>query len=93
MTNRSTGSPGSPDRVRMYYLYAPQLDIADAAARREGWRPRVGREWLRPDGERVKFISLTEQLAIIKPGMTVYVVGLMPRELRRMKGVTVIKIL
>ncbi len=77
----------------MYYLYAPQLDIADAAAGREGWRPRAGREWRRPDGETVKFIHLTEQLALIQPGETAYVVGLVPRELRRMKGVTVIKIL
>ena len=67
----------------MYYLYAPQLDIADAATRREGWRPRCDREWIRPDGETVKFISLTEQLAVIEPGETVYVVGLVPRELRK----------
>ena len=77
----------------MYYLYAPQLDIADAAARREGWRPRGGRQWSRPDGEMVGFIHLTEQLASIEPGMTVYVVGLVPRKLRQMKGVAVIKIL
>ena len=77
----------------MYYLYAPQLDIADAAARREGWRPRDGRQWLRPDGETVRFISLTEQLALIQAGETVYVVGPVPRDLRRMKGVTVMSIL
>ena len=77
----------------MLYLYAQQIDIADAAARMEGWRPRARREWLRPDGEKVRFISLTEQLALIQPGETVYVVGPVPRELRRMKGIMVISIL
>ena len=77
----------------MLYLYAQQIDIADAAARMEGWRPRARREWLRPDGEKVRFISLTEQLALIQPGETVYVVGPVPRELRRMKGIIVISIL
>jgi hypothetical protein len=74
---------------RLNYLVAETVMIAEVAARNQGWRARGRTLWHTPDGSEVRYIGLLE-LAIVEPGMTVYVVGKMPAELRRINRVTVI---
>jgi hypothetical protein len=72
------------------YLFASAGDVADQAARKQGWRPRGRADWLKPDGTEVRFICLPEQLSIVPAGVMVYVVGKRPAALRRRKMVMAI---
>jgi hypothetical protein len=69
------------------YLFAPNVTIANQAARKQGWRPRGRADWLKPDGTEIRFIGLIEQLAAVEAGQTVHVVGKAPAELRRLKRI------
>jgi hypothetical protein len=57
------------------YVYASHIELAEAFARGQKWRP-VGRaKWLKDDGTSVHFISLPPQLRTVARGETVYVLG------------------
>jgi len=60
------------------YLFAASFYIADEVARKQGWLPRRRPEWHKPDGTAVGFICLEEELALVPPDVTVYVVGNAP---------------
>ena len=81
---------GTPRRMSIEYLWSETVMIARAAARKQGWQDRGRATWIKRDGIEVSYIGLVEQLAIVEPGMTVHVVGKVPRDLRRPKGVKVI---
>ena len=70
-------------RMRIEYLFAVSVTVADQAARKQGWRPNGRADWHKPDGTVVHFIYLPEQLAIVPNGATVHVVGKCPAGLRR----------
>jgi hypothetical protein len=65
------------------YLFAPSLNIAGRAARKQGWRPHGRTGWLKPDGIEVQFICFEEQLAVTSKHVTVYFVGALPPRLGR----------
>jgi len=69
--------------MRIEYLFAASVTIADKAARRQRWRPTGRTAWLKADGTIVCFICLAEQLAVVPDGATVHVVGKRPAGLRR----------
>jgi hypothetical protein len=69
--------------MRIEYLFAATVALADAAARKQGWRPTGRTAWLKVDGTIVCFICLAEQLAVVPDGATVHVVGKPPADLRR----------
>jgi hypothetical protein len=56
---------------------------AEAFCRRMRWKPFGRAAWRKPDGTVVYFICLVEQLAAVKPGTTVYVLGRLPSEASR----------
>jgi hypothetical protein len=57
------------------YLYGPDVALADAFARKKGWRPSGRAAWLKRDGTTVYFICLKEQLAAVPAGAKVHRVG------------------
>ena len=69
--------------MRIEYLFAASISVADQAARKKGWRPNGRADWYKPDGTMVYFICLAEQLAVVPDGATVHVVGKRPAGLRR----------
>jgi hypothetical protein len=66
------------------YLFAPNLHIADRAARKQGWHAYGRTGWIKPDGGEVYFISLPEQLAAIDRHATFYFVGELSPKVRRL---------
>jgi hypothetical protein len=75
------------------YLFGPHVALADAFARKRGWRACSRAAWLKRDGTTVYFISLIEQLAIVNKGDTVHVIG-RPREtLRLLKRIGAVVVL
>jgi hypothetical protein len=69
--------------MRIEYLFAVSITIADQAARKKGWRPSGRAAWLKADGTMVCFICFEEQLEIVGAGQTVHVVGNPPAQLLR----------
>ena len=67
------------------YLFAAAIGDADQAARGQGWLPRGGAGWQKPNGTVVHFISFIEQIAIVPKDATLYVVGELTPELSRFK--------
>ena len=67
------------------YLFAPRIDLADAFAKRQGWRSYGRAQWIKRDGCVVYFLSLVVQLEIVSAGETVHVVGYAPEPLRVLK--------
>jgi hypothetical protein len=57
------------------YLFAAGINVADEAARKQGWLPRGRTGWQKPDGTVVHFICFIEQMAIVPKAATVYLVG------------------
>ena len=68
--------------MRIEYLFAASVTIADQAARRQGWHPNGRADWHKLDGTVVHFNCLAEQLAVVPDGATVHVVGKRPAGLR-----------
>jgi hypothetical protein len=64
------------------YLFTSHIDVADAFARRQGWRPYGRVQWQKRDGAVVTFLSLLAQLEIVAAGETVHLIG-QAREARR----------
>lgn len=58
--------------IRVEYLFAAALTIADQAARKQGWRPSGRTTWIKSDGTTVYFICLEEQLAAVPAGVKVH---------------------
>ena len=77
----STSNPGMADSVE--YLFAPNLHLAERAARKQGWHPHGRTGWIKPDGNEVQFICFAEQLAVIGKYATVYFVGELSPQLKR----------
>jgi hypothetical protein len=61
--------------MRIEYLFAASVTIADQAARKQGWRPSGRAAWQKCDGTIVYFICFEEQLAAVPAGVTVHRVG------------------
>jgi hypothetical protein len=57
------------------YLFAPDIALAKAFARKQGWREYGRAAWQKRDGCVVYFLSLAIQLEIISAGEVVHVVG------------------
>jgi hypothetical protein len=68
------------------YLFAPDLDIAERAARNQGWDPQGRSGWIKADGNEIQFICSPEQFAAITKDTTIYYVGELTTELRRFRG-------
>jgi hypothetical protein len=66
------------------YLFAATIALADRAARKQGWHPHGGTGWLKPDGNEVHFICFEEQLAVVGKHATVYFVGSLSPQIRRL---------
>jgi hypothetical protein len=47
------------------YLFGPHIEIANAFAHRQGWRPYGRGQWLKRDGVVVNFLTLLPQLEIV----------------------------
>jgi hypothetical protein len=58
--------------MRIEYLFAASVTIADQAARKKGWRPAGRAAWLKSDGTTVCFICYEEQLAAVPAGAKVH---------------------
>ena len=69
--------------MRIEYLFAASVTLADRAARKQGWRSNGRADWHKPDGTTVYFVCLAEQLAVVPDGATVHVVGKRPDGLKR----------
>ena len=74
------------------YLFAPHIDLADAFARRQGWRSYGRAQWQKRDGTVVYFLSLLVQLEIVSAGETVHVIGHAPEPLRMLKRIGAIAV-
>jgi hypothetical protein len=61
--------------MRIEYLFAVSVTIADQAARKKGWRPASRAAWLKADGTTVCFICFEEQLAAVPVGVKVHRAG------------------
>jgi hypothetical protein len=57
------------------YLFAVSIQLADRAARKQGWHPHGRTGWIKPDGIEVHFICFEEQLSIVGKFVTIYFVG------------------
>jgi hypothetical protein len=66
-----------------YYLFAGSIQIADRAARKQGWHPHGRTGWLKADGNKVHFICFEEQLSVVGKHATVYFVGWLSPQMRR----------
>jgi hypothetical protein len=60
------------------------MQSANRAARKQGWHAYGRSGWIKPDGNEVYFVCLTEQLAAIDRYATIYFVGELPPKLRRL---------
>ena len=58
--------------MRIEYLFATSVTVADCAARKKGWRPAGRAAWLKADGTTVCFICFEEQLAAVPAGVKVH---------------------
>ena len=58
--------------MRIEYLFATSVTVADQAARKKGWSPAGRAAWLKDDGTTVCFICFKEQLAAVPPGVKVH---------------------
>jgi hypothetical protein len=58
--------------MRVEYLFATALTVADQAARKQGWRPSSRAAWLKADGTMVCFICFADQLAAVPAGVAVH---------------------
>jgi hypothetical protein len=58
--------------MRIEYLFAASVTIADRAARKNGWRPAGRAAWLKADGTTVCFICLEEQVAAVPAGVKIH---------------------
>jgi len=56
------------------YIFGPR-GKADQFARDKGWRTEGRASWLKPDGTCVHYLAFEEQLAGIREGERVYVLG------------------
>jgi hypothetical protein len=64
------------------YLFAGHIDIADAFARKQGWRSYGRAQWQKRDGTVVYFLSHLVQLEIVSANEIVHVIGHAPEPLR-----------
>lgn len=67
------------------YLFAPHIDLANALAKAQGWRPYGRAQWLKREDCVVYFLSLPVQIEIVSAGETVHFVGGEPELLRVLK--------
>jgi hypothetical protein len=74
------------------YLFGPHIDLADAFARTQGWRPCSRVSWLKRHGTTVYFLSLLVQLEIVSRGETVHVIGQANDALRILKRVRAVAV-
>jgi hypothetical protein len=65
------------------YLFAPNIALADRAARKQGWHPHGRTSWIKPDGNEVHFICFEQQLAVVDKHVTVYFVGSLSPQVSR----------
>jgi hypothetical protein len=74
------------------YLFAFHIDLANAFARKQAWRPYGRAQWQKRDGTVVYFLSLPVQLEIVSAGEVVHVIGHAPEPLRILKRLRAIAV-
>ena len=67
------------------FLFGTSSGEAEAFGRRMQWKPYGRGAWRKPDGTVVCFTCFIEQLAAVKAGMTVHVLGRHDQALRALK--------
>jgi hypothetical protein len=66
------------------YLFASSLQVANRAALKQGWHAYGLSGWIKPDGNEVYFVGSPEQLLAIDLHATIYFVGELSPNVRRL---------